>query len=116
MQLIGAYPITEAMVAPYIGQPVIAVSQNGDRIMGIIQSCQAGQIYLTPYNPAVAPTAATVQGLNKKVSKHPKVKNLMTSNKANISLWGYGWGLGAGTGITLALLTLAALFTVPFWI
>lgn len=113
MQLIGSYPITEAIVTPYIGQPVMAVTHSGDRYIGTIQSCQAGQLYLTPYRPATSAGTAAIKQLKKQISNHQKFKNLKVLNKkANISFWGFGLGLG----FVLPLLALAALFTVPFWI
>lgn len=114
MQLIGSYPLTESVVTPYIGQPVVAEMQGGDRFAGTVVACEAGCLYLEPCNPATAPSAAAVQGLTKKISNYSKVKKFKDSNKANIKLWGYGYGLGAA--FALPLLAIALLFTAPFFI
>ncbi len=129
IHIIGSYPLTEEMVTPYIGRPVVAVTHHGDRFVGTLQSCESGQIYLVPCQPAAAPPhPAAVQGINKKLSKHSKGKRFKTSKhrqlkastasleKAKISWWGFGWGLGAGLGFAIPLLALGALFLAPFWI
>lgn len=129
IHIIGSYPLTEAMVTPYIGRPVVAVTHHGDRFVGTLQSCESGQIYLVPCQSAAAsPNPAVVQGINKKRYKHSKGKRLKISKhrklkastasleKARISWWGFGLGLAAGLGFAIPLLALGALFLAPFWI
>jgi hypothetical protein len=124
MHLIASYPITEQTLTPYVGRPVMGFTHHGDPFYGTLKSCSDGKIYLTPLQGAAASPAA-VKSMKKSLSNHPKAKkNAGKPNKAKISFFGppgfgfggFGFGLGAGLGFALPLLTIAALFTAPFFI
>lgn len=140
MKYIASYPITEEAVLPYVNRHVIGFTHLGDPFWGVVNACKDGHIHLSPINPNVAVTQATLNRLQKAKKKHKQKVGIKKASlksktkvskaaleKANISLYGpsfgygygyggsafapgFGFGLGAGIGFALPLLAISALF------
>jgi hypothetical protein len=126
MQLIASYPIQAEACLPHCGSPVLALTQNGDTVVGILDGVRDGHLYLKPLEGY--PQAQTLQMKQKakQISKG-KMKSSgkrKVSPKANTLAFGYGgfgyggfrFGLGAGLGFAIPLFLLASLFAFPFFI
>ncbi len=112
MPLVARYPMTEAMLQPYCGQYVAAMTVHGDVVCGVIDCVRDGHLVFRQ----TGATPAQVASMERKIKSDPAIKaEARKRGKKDVKVSFFGAGLGFGLGLVLPLFLLGALFTAPFF-
>ncbi|WP_438446744.1 hypothetical protein [Gorillibacterium sp. sgz5001074] len=121
MQMIASYPIQAEACLPHCGKAVMAVTHDGDTIIGILDGVRDGNVYFKSLY-----TSEQAEVLARKLapkSKKAGAKPTKPVRTQAFGLPGFGYpgigypGIGypgAGLGFFIPLLLLATLFALPF--
>lgn len=123
MQMIARYPVSNELIEPHVGRPVVAMLHDGEMVCGVIDRVHDGHLFLKPVHGVPEATIQSVKKSMKKsvgpVSKRPeKLQTKAFAGGFGGYPYGYGYGnfgWGAGWWWIFPLFLLTALATVPFF-